>query len=74
MSEAPLAHQEFPILGRAYFLGGRASTSLKRTLMEAGVDVEQGDFWQKGFRVIRRLIDELKSLGPWDKICVDPPI
>ncbi len=43
-------------------------------LKEAGVDIEQADFWQKGFRVIRQLIDELKSLGPWDKICVDPPV
>lgn len=32
------AHHEFPILGRAYFLGGRASTSVKRVLAEAGVD------------------------------------
>ena len=31
-------HHEFPILGRAYFLGGRASTSVKRVLGEAGVD------------------------------------
>lgn len=31
-------HHEFPILGRAYFLGGRASTSVKRALTEAGVD------------------------------------
>jgi serine/threonine-protein kinase RsbT len=38
--ELPLAHQEFPILGRAYFLGGRASTSVKRVLTEAGVDDE----------------------------------
>jgi anti-sigma regulatory factor (Ser/Thr protein kinase) len=32
------AHHEFPILGRAYFLGGRASTSIKHVLREAGVD------------------------------------
>jgi serine/threonine-protein kinase RsbT len=38
MDEAPIAHCEFPILGRAYFLGGRASTSVKRTLTDAGVD------------------------------------
>jgi len=41
-------------------------------LKDAGVDIERADFWQKGFRVIRQLIDELKSLGPWDKICVGP--
>ena len=50
------------------------SGSPHELLKEAGVDIEQADFWQKGFRVIRQLIDELKSLGPWDKICVDPPI
>ena len=38
MAEEPLAHHEFPVLGRAYFLGGRASTSVKRVLGEAGVD------------------------------------
>ncbi len=38
MGDAPVAHFEFPILGRAYFLGGRASTSVKRALAEAGVD------------------------------------
>lgn len=40
MDEAELAHYEFPILGRAYFLGGRASTSVKRVLREAGLDAE----------------------------------
>jgi len=40
MDELSLAHHEFPILGRAYFLGGRASTSVKRVLLEAGVDVD----------------------------------
>lgn len=38
MVDAPLAYHEFPILGRAYFLGGRASTSVKRVLGEVGVD------------------------------------
>lgn len=41
-------------------------------LKDAGVDIEQADFWEKGFRVIRQLIDELKSLGPWDKLCTNP--
>jgi serine/threonine-protein kinase RsbT len=40
MDQSPLAHYEFPILGRAYFLGGRASTSVKRALTDAGVDPE----------------------------------
>lgn len=34
----PVAHYEFPILGRAYFLGGRASTSVKRALTTHQVD------------------------------------
>jgi anti-sigma regulatory factor (Ser/Thr protein kinase) len=38
MGDAPLTQHEFPILGRAYFLGGRASTSVKRVLGETGVD------------------------------------
>jgi anti-sigma regulatory factor (Ser/Thr protein kinase) len=38
MDLASPQHYEFPILGRAYFLGGRASTSVKRALVEAGVD------------------------------------
>jgi oligoendopeptidase F len=38
-------------------------------LKDAGVDIERADFWEKGFQVIRRLIDELKSLGPWERIC-----
>ena len=32
-----MAHYEFPILGRAYFLGGRASTSVKQALTKHGV-------------------------------------
>lgn len=31
-------HYEFPILGRAYFLGGRASTAVKAALSGAGID------------------------------------
>jgi serine/threonine-protein kinase RsbT len=40
MDTSPLSHHEFPILGRAYFLGGRASTSVRRVLLEAGVAEE----------------------------------
>jgi anti-sigma regulatory factor (Ser/Thr protein kinase) len=40
MDEAPISHHEFPILGKAYFLGGRASTSVKRALGDAGVEPE----------------------------------
>jgi serine/threonine-protein kinase RsbT len=38
MDTRRLAHHEFPVLGRAYFLGGRASTSVKQVLRDAGVD------------------------------------
>jgi oligoendopeptidase F len=34
------------------------------------MDINRADFWEKGFKVIRGLIDELKRLGPGDKICV----
>jgi len=33
-----LAHHEFPILGRGYFLGGRASMTMKKLLDAAGVE------------------------------------
>ena len=52
--------------------GGSASP--QELLKETGVDIGRADFWQKGFRVIRQLLDELKSLGPWDKICVGPEV
>jgi hypothetical protein len=35
-----------------------------------GLDINRADFWERGFKVLRNLLDELKSLGPWDKICV----
>ncbi len=49
--------------------GGSADPGV--LLRDVGVDIQADDFWEKGFRVIRRLIDELKSLGPWDKICIE---
>lgn len=38
MNSDLIAHHEFPILGRGYFLGGRASTTIKRILSEAGLE------------------------------------
>lgn len=35
---SPGEHHEFPILGRGYFLGGRASTTIKNLLAAAGVE------------------------------------
>lgn len=31
---------------------------------QVGMDVNRADFWEKGFQVIRGLIDELKNMGP----------
>ncbi len=38
MEDQPICQHEFPVLGSAYFLGGRASTSVKRALAECGVE------------------------------------
>lgn len=38
MSDTVREHHEFPILGRGYFLGGRASTTIKNLLGKAGVE------------------------------------
>ncbi len=35
----------------------------QRILAEVGVDVEDGEFWRGGFRIVERMIDELESLG-----------
>lgn len=40
MTDSILEHHEFPILGRGYFLGGRASTAIKRVLADAGVEAD----------------------------------
>jgi oligoendopeptidase F len=48
--------------------GGSASPDV--LLARLGLDVNRADLWERGFKVIRNLIDELKSLGPWEKICV----
>jgi oligoendopeptidase F len=57
-----------PHLIRLLESGG--SQSPDDLLAQVGMDINRADFWEKGFKVIRGLIDELKSLGPWDKICV----
>jgi len=38
VGQPPEEHHEFPILGRGYFLGGRASTTIKNLLSAAGVE------------------------------------
>jgi oligoendopeptidase F len=40
-------------------------------LLTLGLDVNRAEFWEKGFLLIRGLLDELKSLGPWDRICTE---
>jgi len=57
-----------PHLIRLLESGG--SQSPDDLLAQVGMDINRADFWEKGFKVIRGLIDELKSLGPGDKICV----
>jgi oligoendopeptidase F len=58
-----------PFLNRLIQLLERGGSGSPHGLLKkAGVDIEQADFWEKGFRVIRQLIDELKSLVPWDKV------
>jgi len=47
-----------------------ASASPDELLARLGLDINRPDFWERGFKVIRNLVDELKSLGPWEKICV----
>jgi oligoendopeptidase F len=49
---------------------GRSETP-DALLRSVGVDIRRKEFWQKGFQVIRRLLDELKSMGPWEKICLE---
>jgi oligoendopeptidase F len=46
------------------------SGSPDELLSRMGLDINRADFWERGFKVLRNLLDELKSLGPWDKICV----
>jgi len=58
------------IPGFLKLLESGGADSPDQLLGRLGLDVNQSDFWQKGFRVVRGLIDELKSLGPWEKICV----
>ncbi len=62
-----------PFLNRLICLLEQGGSGTPHELLKkAGVDIEQADFWEKGFRVIRQLIDELKSLAPWDKMCTVP--
>jgi oligoendopeptidase F len=47
-----------------------ASASPDELLARLGLDINRPDFWERGFKVLRNLVDELKSLGPWEKIGV----
>jgi oligoendopeptidase F len=57
-----------PAFVRLLESGGSATPD--ELLSRFGLDVNRSDFWEKGFKVIRNLVDELKSLGPWEKICI----
>ena len=41
-----------------------SSRSLDDLLFQVGLDIHHDDFWENGFKVLRGLIEELKSLGP----------
>jgi oligoendopeptidase F len=43
-------------------------------LQQLGIDIHRPEFWENGFQMVRGLIDELKSLGSWDKICIEEKI
>jgi oligoendopeptidase F len=58
------------IPGFIRLLESGSSASPDELLARLGLDVDRADFWEKGFGVLRRLIDELKSLGPWERICI----
>ena len=45
-----------------------SSRSLDALLAQVGLDIHRAGFWEKGFTVIRGLIDELKSLGSRNEI------
>jgi len=53
-----------------HLLESGGSDSPDKLLARLGLDINRPDFWERGFKVIRSLVDELKSLGPWEKICV----
>jgi len=57
-----------PAFVRLLESGGSAAPA--ELLSRLGMDFNRPDFWERGFKVIRNLLDELKSLGPWEKICV----
>lgn len=48
-----------------------SSASPDDVLRMVGLDIHQPEFWARGFQVVRRLLDELKSLGPFEKICLE---
>jgi len=57
-----------PAFVRLLESGGSASPD--DLLSRLGLNVNRADFWEGAFKVVRKLLDELKSLGPWEKICV----
>jgi oligoendopeptidase F len=63
--EKYLEEGETFIPGFVRLLESGGSASPNELLARLGLDVNRPDFWERGFKVIRNLIDELKSLGPW---------
>lgn len=61
-----------PFLSRLiHLLESGGSADPEQLLLAAGVDIRQEGVWAQGFQVVRGLIDELKSLGPFAKICLE---
>jgi oligoendopeptidase F len=61
-------YQQFKAEGEAFkpryleILAAGGSSAPARVLAEAGVDIHSADFWQGGFDVIRKLIEQLEAI------------
>jgi oligoendopeptidase F len=62
--EKYLEEGETFIPGFIRLLESGGSASPDELLSHLGLDINRPDFWERGFKVIRKLIDELKSLRP----------
>jgi len=45
-------------------LAAGGSEAPVKILADAGIDVHNADFWQGGFNVISRMVDQLEALPP----------
>ena len=62
-------YQQFKLEGEAFkprylkILAAGGSQSPETVLTEAGIDMRSADFWQGGFDVIKRIVEQLEALG-----------